>query len=1563
MTTSVSGDSQYAGGAAGSRSTSPAFMRLLSQHSQRSASYSSRSPSVASQVSSRRRVASPKVAARAWLGEEAAAAPSKAASTSTADSNRGPLRSRVHAEEEAGKYAVLNRSRGRPGRSKSREDRRDGRGRSGSRHSPTGHKKRRGSKEGPGSHRKKDRTILTPSEGPGRQLSRSPSRNPRQLVMSPRHFPPPTFEKILLGIEDADFVVEGEDRDVFGSESRRPRPRKLPAREEEHLAVCIQTDKPFIEGAPRVLRFLLFSVRSLTTDSASSRASLDVPLERQKDRQHDAMIPEHYLYIPPLRAIAAREGRRPVPGLQQASDDEGQISVRGERRHIATLFSLEAAESPAQKSRLEKQLKATSPFRLADMREGGIPVEPVEGLEGPPGKSKRRQRSEVLEALVREHEWELQAPGATGGAEEAQVSPSCSLGEEPEEQHSYSQVGDDVLETIALGTEVQWDPYIKKTRPSPASKAASTEEERKPARLSEASQKATQGGASSRKKAEAAKDELADVPKAFDAVWGHCEEKEQQTQLAETGRASYSEDEADRQQAVKKMDRLGGFLEAPSDFMEKIQDPADAVYADACFDPGNVDSGSDRASSVASNSASERQVSGGVALLRLGDPAEWEVRYSTADGFFSSTDPSPANSEKKAATAPGLHQEMLTEEEAAEEEEEEEDTSSCQQIGECLPEEPLSAASCSREASGCHTRMSSYVSRVSSLEPPDMAPSSAGLSLAAGCGAAALKLKSEPRLGAALDMGFVSFLSVKTEDGKPKAALPQDSATPVLLSFDVQAPRKRQRMSADGGAAAEADAQREAASDSAVISSSKAPQAGAVSSVAGGPETRAHRDSTHENGVQQEEALPHACEANNSEAIAEVTHEPDEHSRSLRAEFERSLSLSRFQPVTAADCDAWAEGETATLPDGEEQPASGQQTDRRGSDSLCDIDLSEPLRLGEKEAPSVRSPLPPPGRSVKIFHLISWATGGCAYGPSVHAVVLGAMLLSLWILLAVLYLFDEGRGLGFFVVCAVALSFLLSLCWGIIHLTSTFFRWRALQYALDSDMRDLLFSSLKRLRAAPDARDPSVEGLGERGRRLRLACDSFVDLITQKSPRLEVSEAVFKRFVLAHCFLGLFGAGLIAVLECSIESEGDALLAQLRLGDAIATGAAALYSALVLAVSYWLASGPSPGGVQRAIERHAAFQYLWSLTFADFLVDNKAVTARSAEDIWVQQKEGVQLESSPYLESLRNSLSKQDRSLSAIRVHGIPSALRSSYMTARIVWQLPAGVSSKSLKTPREGQRALLTLAAGPRLQGRPAKPLYLNLSWCESGFVPEEVQIPVELEALAWETVGTGRTPSCRESFALGRRKSHVALTQTPLDVLLQLLNLLKSDAKRSFMKSQTRQYLLKPVSFSSVSCEFPIILRVPLAAIPSTSCLAWKPQRRRQTSRVAAFPVYAKQQFNFRRPGGDPPSPAAAVNGDPVGNGGTDASAGGAAEARVGPWVVESLSRPNARGVASAEQASFPGSSDAAVSAANGAAKAAGADNGGQGSESFAFLTLLFASEEQREEFNGCLEQLLCV
>lgn len=208
------------------RPTSPAFLRLLSQRSVRSPSPSSRSPSVISQISSRRRMASPTIAARAWLRPaEDSSLPTSPVSWDV--SPREGIRGDGFGIHMPQQYSVLRYSRDRSRQTTNREDCKGTRGRVSSRGSCRSPKKRESCRN----PRERNGARLYPKDDRTERHSRSPPRTAPRLVMSPRCFPPPTFEKILLGLTDADFTLGKEDVDVFSKESAKP--KSAPVMKEE----------------------------------------------------------------------------------------------------------------------------------------------------------------------------------------------------------------------------------------------------------------------------------------------------------------------------------------------------------------------------------------------------------------------------------------------------------------------------------------------------------------------------------------------------------------------------------------------------------------------------------------------------------------------------------------------------------------------------------------------------------------------------------------------------------------------------------------------------------------------------------------------------------------------------------------------------------------------------------------------------------------------------------------------------------------------------------------------------------------------------------------------------------------------------------------------------------------------------------------------------------------------------------------------------------------------------------------------------------------------------------
>lgn len=289
--------------------------------------------------------------------------------------------------------------------------------------------------------------------------------------------------------------------------------------------------------------------------------------------------------------------------------------------------------------------------------------------------------------------------------------------------------------------------------------------------------------------------------------------------------------------------------------------------------------------------------------------------------------------------------------------------------------------------------------------------------------------------------------------------------------------------------------------------------------------------------------------------------------------------------------------------------------------------------------------------------------------------------------------------------------------------------------------------------------------------------------------------------------------------------------------------------------------------------------------------------------------------------------------MSTICIRGIPSSIRSNFMTARIVWQFPDGVSSKILKDFRLGQRVLMTLTAAPlhtQSSNDTRASLYLNLFWCGSRGVPEELQIPIGFDSLDCESVTAGRIPSRLRSLlrAQGGPDVGSAVTpQGPLEVMRFILGLLQGDSTESFQSSQTRRYLSEPAPLPSTSCECPLILRIPIKAIGCGS-------RSAAGSRLRHIRNTMAQDSSRGVPG-----------------------------VRVGPWTIQSP----------CSDVATPGHSlqlhtctnqrvDVPANAPSAPAAVPLVYNNGRASQEFAFVTLLFASEEQREEFNGCLEEILC-
>lgn len=225
--------------------TSPAFMKLLSQRSPKTPqSQRSRSPSVMSQLSGRRRVSSPTIAARAWLGSSSDTASQSQASLARAngDSERC-FQSREQNAASSQEYAILTRSRGTSIRRKSREDHDEPEEKRGQSSSWQGH---RGHKPSHKSSKRKEGAMLVPREKSASEVPSSACRPPPRQLISPRRLPPPTFEKILLGLVDADFASTTGDADVFGAERAKETAFPETQQEDDCTSVSVSADPPEI---------------------------------------------------------------------------------------------------------------------------------------------------------------------------------------------------------------------------------------------------------------------------------------------------------------------------------------------------------------------------------------------------------------------------------------------------------------------------------------------------------------------------------------------------------------------------------------------------------------------------------------------------------------------------------------------------------------------------------------------------------------------------------------------------------------------------------------------------------------------------------------------------------------------------------------------------------------------------------------------------------------------------------------------------------------------------------------------------------------------------------------------------------------------------------------------------------------------------------------------------------------------------------------------------------------------------------------------------------------------
>lgn len=450
---------------------------------------------------------------------------------------------------------------------------------------------------------------------------------------------------------------------------------------------------------------------------------------------------------------------------------------RGDRRHIATLFSLEAAESQAQISRLQEQLKATRPFRL---REVGDPSSPInESLQAPPGKAKRRHRSTVLEKIVRQHDWQLQEPAQASHGQRA-------TGQVPRQR----EPAENTAVPAALSSDYQVDsPW--KDGSSPAASDVASANDGSPCQRT--NRRADQDYAAfnsrfegpehpalSRVQEGCLREEREDVPGAFDAVWGRCECLSQTYKEASGhGTSSVS---GDCQQdcftfggVSEQLNQMAEFPEAaslPPEQKEKVNSfltvgPFNDIAADS-----RPDDFEGRLKELLSAFGGEEPATGpgSVAVLSLGDSTQWEVRYSTVDSFPSSATHSPKNCKK-----PSVSNEDAEELQEGNDEEKSRETGEQahsemetpglvgERLTRPLPQEPPANAISCWDASVGHTgpqRLSS--SRLVSSDHSEITILPCG-SPAEAVSDIARCVTKEPRVGAALHQRLLSIQSSQSD--------------------------------------------------------------------------------------------------------------------------------------------------------------------------------------------------------------------------------------------------------------------------------------------------------------------------------------------------------------------------------------------------------------------------------------------------------------------------------------------------------------------------------------------------------------------------------------------------------------------------------------------------------------------------------------------------------------------------------------------------------------------------------------------------------------------------------
>lgn len=415
----------------------------------------------------------------------------------------------------------------------------------------------------------------------------------------------------------------------------------------------------------------------------------------------------------------------------------------------------------------------------------------MEIIGPPPGKSKRRERSTLLETIVREHDWES---GEQIFEENIRISP-----EQPQQEETSQ--GPEILQWHYFASDEEPEGENARSKISEAgTHSPCTSEHRSPMTLDNAAISARADNVPELLPEECSSEE---VPGAFDAVWGRSASSSHAAHDSLSKASNQSDNGGDLHDlysangAANRMRRMVDFLSGTSLHSEDGEADNGGTHGTVAADKGSDDASSDgkaavegllpgaRAAAAESSAVRVEGDHGNAPLLRLGDPEVWEVRYSTADDLSSTGEESPFNYkgvisagsavQEGKAQRPSEEQNQTVEFEEEQEMrehayntaprrfEEDQEASPGQ-----FPEEPPSTAS--REQSGepmlDSTRMSSYTStRLHSTGNCEQ------LRTAADEAAAGPRVTTEVQLAAAADdTRLRSVQSMASDDASTEAA-------------------------------------------------------------------------------------------------------------------------------------------------------------------------------------------------------------------------------------------------------------------------------------------------------------------------------------------------------------------------------------------------------------------------------------------------------------------------------------------------------------------------------------------------------------------------------------------------------------------------------------------------------------------------------------------------------------------------------------------------------------------------------------------------------------------------